>query len=162
MRSIKAFCVFVYDGDTIAVDPRQAGFKWVRLASIDAPEINQKLGRESKNNLASLCAKREVTINVVATDRFGRTVAQVLVDGIDASVFQARLGMAFPFYLNRINQGEIMIATAQARESRLGVWGLDTITLPEAFRKKVEEERRKDGIVTNIKITSYSAMNRWV
>ena len=130
----KCFCTFVYDGDTIAIDPRCRGIKWIRLASIDAPEIEQQLGKESRNSLASLCNRKEVQINVITIDKYNRAVAQVLVDGVDASVFQVRQGMAFPFFLHDSNKGQIMIANAQARESRLGVWGLTNIVIPSQFR----------------------------
>lgn len=136
---MKCFCTFVHDGDTIAVDPNCGGFKWVRLASIDAPEIDQQLGKESRDSLASLCAKRQVELNVITIDRYGRAIAQVLVDGTDASVFQVRQGMAFPYFLNNKNQTEIMIANTQAKESRLGVWALKTIVLPSQFRLQNKE-----------------------
>ena len=67
------------DGDTIRV--RQAGKALtVRLACIDAPETAQgSYGQQSRAYLQQrLPIGREVTLAIKATDRYGRTVAEVI------------------------------------------------------------------------------------
>jgi hypothetical protein len=131
---LQTFCTFVYDGDTIAIDPK-TGYKWVRLVSIDAPEIKQQLGLESKQSLMNFCHKRAVNLNIVTVDKYGRLIAQVIVDGMDASVYQARMGMAFPYFLHDCNKERVLMASAQAKQSRLGVWGIENFVLPSKLRR---------------------------
>ncbi|MDZ7809990.1 MAG: thermonuclease family protein [Arhodomonas sp.] len=67
----------VYDGDTMTV--RCAGQEVkVRLYCIDAPEMGQKpWGRRSRGHLRSI-TPNTVRIRVRDTDRYGRTVGEVL------------------------------------------------------------------------------------
>src|SRR4028118_519381 len=71
----------VYDGDTFQVqcDGRK---QKIRLCGIDAPEIKQPLGIESRNYLRSLFAQAKGQVIVIEMDRdkYGRTVAEILFD----------------------------------------------------------------------------------
>ena len=69
----------------------------VRLAEIDAPERRQPFGERSRQQLAALCFQRVAELRPTARDRYGRTVARVRCDGVDASVEQVRAGMAWRF-----------------------------------------------------------------
>ena len=69
------------DGDTIRVtSPSGAGKTTVRLACIDAPETSQiPYGNDARQALqADLPIGTEVSLRTKATDRYGRTVAEVL------------------------------------------------------------------------------------
>ena len=68
-----AMGAYVIDGDTIAV----GGQVRVRLFGIDAPEMDQPGGVDAKHHLEALIAGRPVRVRVRATDKYGRTVAQV-------------------------------------------------------------------------------------
>ena len=78
-----------YDGDTITM---QNGEK-VRLACIDTPEIrDNRHGKAdkpaaiaSRNYLWSLINNRDLTLQRVTTDRYGRTVARVFTGSLDVS-----------------------------------------------------------------------------
>lgn len=67
------------DGDTITVIEGSRRIK-VRFACIDAPETSQSPYRmESRRRLQSLLPiGSQVTLRTRATDRYGRTVAEVL------------------------------------------------------------------------------------
>lgn len=71
----------VYDGDTFRVkcDGRE---QKIRLCGIDAPEVKQPLGIESRDYLRSLIAKAKGQVIVVEMDRdkYGRIVAEVLLE----------------------------------------------------------------------------------
>jgi endonuclease YncB( thermonuclease family) len=71
----------VYDGDTFKVKCNGRDQK-IRLCGIDAPEIKQPLGIESRNYLRSLIAKASNQVIVIEMDRdkYGRSVAEVLLD----------------------------------------------------------------------------------
>ena len=76
----------IYDGDTLRV-VRGNEEKKIRFCGIDAPEIKQKLGVESRDYLRSLIAKGDGTIYVleVERDRYGRTVAELFMPLKDSS-----------------------------------------------------------------------------
>ena len=71
-----------YDGDTCTTT---AGEK-IRLACIDTPELRGKRADHipataARNHLRSLVVGRTVGIRRITTDSYGRTVAEVFVDG---------------------------------------------------------------------------------
>ena len=63
----------------------------MRLAEIDAPEKVQPFGQRSRQQLADLCFNQEANIRETARDRFGRTVARVRCQGLDASAEQVKV-----------------------------------------------------------------------
>jgi micrococcal nuclease len=71
--------VGVTDGDTLTV--LTAGKKQVkiRLHGIDAPETGQDYGQRAKQAASELAFGKEVTIRPVDTDRYERTVAEVIL-----------------------------------------------------------------------------------
>ncbi|MCD8489488.1 MAG: thermonuclease family protein [Desertifilum sp.] len=70
----------VHDGDTLRVTRGNEELK-IRLCGIDAPELAQPLGKESRDFLRSLLPdNREVMLIPIETDRYGRTVAEIFVD----------------------------------------------------------------------------------
>jgi len=68
----------VHDGDTITVNSGW-GKEKIRLCGVDAPELSQPLGTQSRDKLRSLIAAagNQVELMPVAKDRYGRTVAEV-------------------------------------------------------------------------------------
>jgi len=93
----------------------------VRLAEIDAPERAQAFGNRSKQHLAELCFQNFAMVTPRTTDRYGRTVARVECDGIDANVEQVRAGMAWAF-TKYLTDPAIKVLEDQAHEARLGLW----------------------------------------
>ena len=84
-----------YDGDTCTTE---SGVK-IRLACIDAPEIRgknadtlkAKASREFINNLLS---NKKVTIKRIDTDRYGRTVAEIFIEGTNIQKLMVKNGFA--------------------------------------------------------------------
>ena len=74
--------VAVADGDTIIVLDADKVQNKIRLGGIDAPEKTQPFGQASKQSLSDLVYGKTVVINTDKTDRYGREVGKVLVDGI--------------------------------------------------------------------------------
>lgn len=66
----------VIDGDTFMTDKRKNA---VRLANVDTPEKRQPGFQSAKNKLEKLVKGKEVSINTVARDKYGRSVAKVKV-----------------------------------------------------------------------------------
>ena len=68
--------VSVHDGDTLTILVGKQQIK-VRLAEIDAPELRQSFGNRSKQSLAELCFQQSAKMDVIARDRYGRSVGKV-------------------------------------------------------------------------------------
>lgn len=105
----------VHDGDTI-----RCGRERVRLVNIDAPELagsercspasrrrlassrnpawcDYALGERSRDALAALIARGQISISPVGRDRYGRLLARVIVNGQDAGAYLIAHGLARPW-----------------------------------------------------------------
>ncbi len=137
-EALKAEVLSIGDGDTIRV--RQGGRAiTVRLACIDAPETAQNpYGRQARSYLQQrLPIGREVILHVKTTDRYGRTVAEVISD-ININLAMVEDGQAFVYrqYLGGCDAKEYLDAEYRARRRRYGVWQVEGgITRPWEFRK---------------------------
>jgi endonuclease YncB( thermonuclease family) len=70
--------VRVSDGDTISVMRMGRAVK-VRLLGIDCPEKKQPFGTRAKRYTSDMAFGRQVTVQVQTTDRYGRTVGEVIL-----------------------------------------------------------------------------------
>lgn len=69
----------VVDGDSIWVRPEGGGARVrLRIDGVDAPEICQTHGAESRQALQTLALKQRVRVTVWARDRYGRAIASVV------------------------------------------------------------------------------------
>ena len=80
--SEKVVITSCYDGDTCT---SSTGEK-IRLACIDTPELRGKradpiTAKAARDYLSELVVGRKVTIRRITTDRYGRTVAKLFVNG---------------------------------------------------------------------------------
>ena len=66
----------VIDGDTFMTDKRKNP---VRLANVDTPEKRQPGYQKAKKELEKLIAGKVVSIDTVARDKYGRSVAKVKI-----------------------------------------------------------------------------------
>lgn len=66
----------IIDGDTFETANRKHP---VRLANVDAPEKGQKGGAAATGALRNLIQGQDVSVNTVARDKYGRSVANVKV-----------------------------------------------------------------------------------
>jgi len=125
--------VGVADGDTLTVLTDTTPVK-VRLAEIDAPEKKQDFGERAKQSLAALCFGQQAVVLRGKTDFYGRTVARVRCQGVDASLHQVQQGLAWA-YTAYLTDPDVATAELLAREARLGLWADAEPTAPWAFRK---------------------------
>lgn len=113
--------VQISDGDTIQV-LRDGRAEKVRLAGIDCPELNQPFGQAAKRFVLQIAAQRTVTVQVVTTDRYGRTVGEVaLPDGRSLNQELVRAGYAW-WYRKYSDDATLEALEAEARGARRGLW----------------------------------------
>jgi endonuclease YncB( thermonuclease family) len=125
---LKGVIIGVADGDTVTLlteDKRQIR---IRLARIDAPEKRQPYGAKAKQILSSLCFGKNAEAAQVDTDRYGRMVARLHVDGLDINAEMVRLGAAW-VYRKYAKDQAVLALESEARAAKRGIW-----SLPEADR----------------------------
>ena len=138
-QGTRATVLSIGDADTIRV--RQGGRAiTVRLACIDAPETAQSpYGQQARNDLQQrLPISREVSLDVKTTDRYRRTVAEVISD-ININLALVEDGQAFVYrqYLSGCDAREYLDAEYRASRRRYGVWQVEGgITRPWDFRRQ--------------------------
>lgn len=132
-RTYSGKVIAVLDGDTILLlRGRSRPFK-VRLANMDAPEKFQEYGMASKQSLAELVLRKQVQVNTLAVDSYGRVVAMISVDGRDINQEQVWRGMAWAD--SRSDGHNMLAAQNEAREAQRGLWEQDNPIRPSQWRK---------------------------
>lgn len=116
----------VIDGDTIIVLEGSKKIK-VRLSGIDAPELKQRFGFNSKQELTSLIEKKWVNILSNSRDKYKRTLGKVICNNVDINLSLIKLGMAWHYKKYKKNQSKndqdlYTYYENIARDSRLGLW----------------------------------------
>ena len=130
--------VGVSDGDTITVLQDRTQIK-VRLAGIDAPESSQAFGQRSKQNLSRLVYGKTVSVISKKTDRYGRAVGKVLINGTDANLEQIKAGFAWVYRnylseLSAVDRKTYLAAEDAAKSAKLGLWSDPSPVPPWNFR----------------------------
>ena len=110
----------------------------VRLRGVDAPEKQQPYGVDAKESLKELVGGKTVDLKVKEVDRYGRVVAYVFINNINANLEQIKRGYAWAYaeYLDRPYLSEFYEAEKQARKQRLGLWREINPMPPWEWRKK--------------------------
>ena len=115
------------DGDTITVTEGSKRIK-VRLACIDAPETSQSpYGMEARKKLQGLLPiGSQVTLRTKATDRYGRSVSEVLRGAININQSLVGSGNAFVYwqYISGCDRQTYSRLENDARLKGEGVWSV--------------------------------------
>ncbi len=128
--------VSITDGDTIKVlnDGKQ---ETIRLHGVDCPEGRQPFGSRAKQFTSSLAFGKRVKVIVRDHDRYGRTVAEVILpDGKSLNRELVRSGFAWHF--RRYSDDPVLAQLeTQARAARLGLWADPDPIPPWDWRKHI-------------------------
>jgi endonuclease YncB( thermonuclease family) len=131
--------VGISDGDTLIlwVDRRER--LGIRLAGIDAPELDQPYGLEARRALVSLARDRTARVEVVDRDDYGRLIGTMRIGGRNVSAALVEQGAAW-VYRRYNHDPQLPVLEAQAQAARRGLWGL-----PAWQRVPPWEWRRQDS-----------------
>ena len=135
--------VSVNDGDTITVlrDGRQVK---IRLYGIDSPEKGQDFGQKARELTAALVAGRSVDIEQMDTDRYGRIVGLVEVNGqsLNNLIVQNGFAWVYPQYCNERFCDAWIQSEATARQSKKGIWKAPVVIPPWEWRAAQRDEKQ--------------------
>ena len=129
----------VVDGDTIYLKTKTSDSIKVRLAFIDAPELNQPFGNDAKAFLKKIEGQK-VSIHVRSKDRYGRHVAVLFHRNTDMNLLMIKNGYAWAYtkYLKYASipiRDKYLHAESLAKENKLGLWQTKDYIAPWEWRK---------------------------
>lgn len=125
-----ALVVSVHDGDTLKLDDGRT----IRLSGIDAPEIAQPFGIESRNILRKLTCKKQIRIETQGKDRHGRIVGEVFVG--NESINRSMVSHGAAWWYRKYAPTETYLRSLQlsAQENRKGLWKSQNAIAPWDWR----------------------------
>lgn len=132
--------VRVTDGDTVTLLDEHQTLRKIRLAGIDAPESAMPYGLHATLYLVSLVLGKTVEAVTYKQDRYGRTVATLILgtQDINLAMLQAGLAWHYKHYAKEQPAAQAQ-AYAQAEElartKNLALWQDSDATAPWDWRK---------------------------
>ncbi len=127
--------IHIADGDTITVLNDTNEQIKIRLNGIDCPEKAQAYGNKAKQFTKVLVHKEMVVIQAYGTDRYGRTIADVILeDGRNLSQELVKAGLAW-WYYRYSNNRELGQLELDAKLAHVGLWKDKNPVPPWVFRK---------------------------
>lgn len=129
------------DGDCICVI-HEGKAEQIRLISLDCPGKRQPFGASAKEYTSEMAFGQEVTVYGDSRDRYGRTMAEVLLpDGrsLDQEFVRAGLSWWFRNDSKDLRLGEL---ERQARIARLGLWAEPRPVLPWEWGTRMRTHQR--------------------
>ena len=137
-EKITGTVINVHDGDTVSVKSGTRQVK-IRMFGIDAPELVQPFGRESKMFLLKKILHKKVEVKVEGIDNFKRTLGTVYLNRQNINLWMIKNGYAWHY--DFFNKSKIYAgAEKEARKQKAGLWKDDNPQKPYLFRK---QNRRK-------------------
>jgi len=139
-QTIRATVISIGDGDSLRVRDGSRTLN-VRLACINAPETSQAPhGSSARAQLQALApVGSAVELRVKATDRYGRSVAELSGGGRNLNQALVASGAAFVYwqYIQGCDRQTYSRLETEARFKRLGVWGINgSVQRPWDYRSR--------------------------
>lgn len=130
---------YVVDGDSVRVRQPGGGKPVsIRIDGIDAPEICQAGGAESRDALKRQVLGKRVTVHGSSRDEYGRLLARIALNNQDQGKWMVSQGFAWS-YRDRNNAGPYVVQQRLAKAAGLGLFSRSQATLavyPREFRKQ--------------------------
>lgn len=137
--------VRVSDGDTVTLQSPDGPIK-IRLAGIDAPETKMPHGPEAKAHLAALVLGQAVQAIPQKKDRYGRTIATLMLQTKDINLAMVQAGMAWHYKQYEREQPQAQArdyarSEQMARAQGRGLWAETDAVPPWAWRQMRSQAR---------------------
>lgn len=138
IQALEGTVTGIADGDTLYVLDAARNSHKIRLLGIDAPERGQAFGEKSRQSLANLSYRRQVSVDWQGRDVYGRILGRVRVAAadcrqdncpktVDTNLEQIKMGLAWwnRKFADTQFPGDARAYEAaehQARAARTGLW----------------------------------------
>ncbi len=126
----------IKDGDTVVLLTAAKTEITVRLSEIDAPERKQAFGTVSRTFLSNLIFGKEVKLEKLGKDRYGRTLGFIFLhNGTNVNVEMVKNGMAWQY--EKYSKSVVLKkAQASAKSMKAGLWRDPYPVAPWEFRRR--------------------------
>lgn len=147
--------VHIADGDTITILDSSRSQHKIRLYGIDTPEIGQAFGKTAQKFTAKLTANEIAHVVSLDTDRYGRTVGIIVVNGVNVnqSIIEAGYAWHYGKYCKEPFCDEWLKLEKRARYLKKGLWADSEAKAPWEWRNA------KRNATTKYKPRTYSLNN---
>lgn len=127
--------VGVSDGDTVTVLHDRTPVK-IRLHGVDAPEKAQPFGEQARQFTSGLVFGRQVRVEVLSRDKYGRSVGRIHLLAPERSLQQELLTAGLAWWYRQYSPRDTRLAALeeQARKARRGLWAEASPTPPWQWR----------------------------
>jgi endonuclease YncB( thermonuclease family) len=142
--------VNVADGDifTLKTEGELGNIK-IRLAGIDAPELEQPFGELSRKRLSSLIFAKDIRVEQVDVDNYGRVIGQVFLPDplkgteLNINQFMVYSGAAWVWPEGAASD-ELYKLEQLSKAKKYGIWSLPDPdrTPPWEYRAELESKRK--------------------
>lgn len=115
----------------------------MRLQDIDAPEKDQPYGNAARTALIKLIGDRNVFVDVIETDRYGRKVVRVYrePDRLDVAKALVREGHVW-VYRRTVHDRSLIELEESARAARRGIWALPAADLVPPWQHRHQQRQK--------------------
>lgn len=139
-QTISGTVVSVSDGDTVTLLTPEKRQIRIRVQGIDAPERSQAFGNVSRQAMASMVFQKQVFAMCSSTDRYGRMICVLNVQGQDAGLSLVTQGLAWhykQYEREQTAQNRALYAQAEqyARSRKSGLWADPNAQAPWGYRR---------------------------
>ncbi len=146
---VEAYVYHCHDGDTCRV--RIANGIWlnVRLAAIDAPEVEkrhggksewkgQPMGEAARDALNALIKGQDVRLRQVDLDQYNRPVVEILLKDqtVNRTLVEQGFAEVYRGKTKRMDKEAYFAAEARAKRDKKGIWGMSGYQSPSEYRKE--------------------------
>lgn len=134
IATIKGKVVAVADGDTFTLLVNGSRQQKIRLHGIDCPEKRQDFGQVAKDFTSKQVFGKTITVKPTDTDRYGRTIAIVLLPGqVSLNELLLKNGLAW-HYTQYDKNSQWKKLEQSARNNKVGLWQQPNAVAPWTFR----------------------------
>jgi len=128
--------IAVLDGDTLEVLHDHHAER-IRLNGIDCPEKGQPYGKRAKQAASALVFGKHVTLNTRGLDKYGRTIADVILpDGTKVNQELVKAGWCWWYRKYAPTDVELEKLEKEAWEAKEGLWVDPAPVPPWEWRKR--------------------------
>ena len=125
---------YFYDGDTVKIEDGLRQYK-LRITDIDAPERNQRYGKQARRALMKLCKQADVQVTLTGIDKYQRDLGYLTCNNTSVSEALVKQGYAW-FNVRYSGNWALQSAENDARQAKRGLWKQKKPIPPWEWRQK--------------------------
>ncbi len=126
----------VHDGDTINIITNNNKMLKIRLFGIDAPELKQKYGEESRICLENMIKNKKIEYAIKEkSDKYGRIVGIIFADDKNINLEMVKKGCAWSYWSYNKSL-YFLFEQYKAKYKKVGLWQDDNPQPPWEYRHR--------------------------